>query len=379
MAWTFYLTIANGTDRDLVLESSSLEWGLWYRNGVDDRGPCTVPAGQTIQALGIRAAKGTWTGYECHAEWRDTAPAGETSYGTVSVMVDVPFSGSNASSLTKAGALRADGWLQLESDGHDFSRSIEVTVGDGGRLVATAVEEDPLELEYAEYLQAMEELNPQISIWEEVRDRLPEMDDFNPLKNIPGEYGQKTLMFGRSAPIPIKKDLWDGIGDPSYSNRYAKQTLVSEYFHVAIHSVGTDPRALVSLPAGGERTVSRRITTTSAIKKVLTQSWSLRSSLTTNTSDPVSGSSIAAELESQTGIEDVLEESTEGVTEEIVAETFRAPQDSDLLIVPWVFCTAVAIYRKDKKGRYGLVAVSEWARVQIYKSYRVKVEDPKQV
>jgi hypothetical protein len=127
MAWTFYLTITNGTDRDLKVTGSNLNWGYWYRDNVDNRGPIDIPKGQTMQALGVRAARGTATGYECSCTWTDVVPAKESSYGTVTLNLDVPYSGSNHSSCEGTGALFVQDWEDLPGSGHNFNRSIVVT------------------------------------------------------------------------------------------------------------------------------------------------------------------------------------------------------------------------------------------------------------
>ncbi len=375
MSWTCYLTVTNATDRDLEVTSSSVEWGSWYRDSVDNRAPCSIPTGRTLQALGIRAASGTSTGYECHAQWKDVVPGSGKSYGAVTLMIDVPYSAANSSSLTPAGATVVDGWTQLPSSGHDFSRSITVRVGKAGKLVATEDEKtaDPVEAEYATYQLELAARNPDVRDWPAVRDRLPEVEDFNPLAYLPKEITLTERLVARSEPLPIEKTLWAGIGDPDYPNPYSQDLFVEEYFAVGIDSLGTNPRSFIAVPAGAERKVSERATITSAIKQILTTRWSLKTSLSAKSVDPVSGSEVASSLDMELSVESVLEESTETVSEKIVEQTFRAPDNEDLTIVPWVFSTAVIIYRKDKQGRYGLVAVSEWARAQIYKSYRTPV------
>lgn len=375
MAWTFYLTITNATDRDLEITSASKEWGTWRRDNVDGRGPCAVPAGKTVQALGIRAEYGTWTGYECHAQWMDVVPESAKSYGGISLRVDVPFSGSNESELSSAGAVAVDGWTQLPSSGHDFSRSVTVRVGQAGRLVATLDEKaaDPTETEYTQFLVELAARNPDVRDWSAVQDRLAEVEDFNLLEYLPKEISLTERLVARSEPMSFEKPLWAGIGDPDYPNPYSQSLFVDDYFAVAVYGVGTDPRGFITVPAGAERKVSKRVTITSAIKQVLTTRWSLKTSLSIKAVEPVSGSEVASSLDMEMGIENVLEESTETVSEKIIEETFKAPDDADLTIVPWVFSTAVIIYRKDKQGRHCLVAVSEWARAQLFKSYRMPV------
>ncbi|MBW5892839.1 hypothetical protein IM880_11500 [Pectobacterium polaris] len=382
MSWTFYLTITNATDRTLEVASSSIEWGTWYRDSKDNNGPCSIPPNTTIQALGIRAAKGTWTGYECHAQWKDKVPPGEKGYGAVTLMIDVPFSGSNDSSLTTGGALTSYGWQNLPSSGHDFNRSVTIRAGRDKKLIQMEdmmpipVEKkmDPVEMEYREYLLELAAKNPDVRDWDQVEKGLEQVDDFNPLQYIPeGPYLTRRLL-ARSEPLVLSNDLWDGIGDPDYPTPYAQSLFLDEYFSVAIYSVGNDPRSFINIPAGSSRKTSEKVTVTSAIKNVLTVSWSLKTSLSEKAVEPVSGSEVASTLDMEFGVTDVLEVSRESVTEKIVEQEFKAPDDSDVLIVPWVFSTAVLIYRRSKKGKVSLVAVSEWAQMQFFKSYRVHTQ-----
>jgi hypothetical protein len=127
MPWTFFLTITNGTDRDLVVSSSHLNWGYWNTNEIEGKKPVTVPAKQTIQAVGVKAASGTATGYEFSCSWTDQVPDGKTSYGSVNLYIDVPYSGSNRSSLTSTGLFRITSWENLPSDGHNFIRAITIS------------------------------------------------------------------------------------------------------------------------------------------------------------------------------------------------------------------------------------------------------------
>lgn len=382
MAWTFYLTITNATDRVLKIDSSSIEWGTWYRNSVDNRGPISIDPGETVQALGIRAARGTWTGYECHAQWKDQTPPGEKGYGAITLMIDVPFSGDNDSSLVAGGALNESGWSNLPSSGHDFNRSVTIYTGKDRKLVVLETDVNPVnefktdavEEEYRTWLLELAAKNPDIRNWADVEKDLQAVDDFNPLQYIPdGPYLTKRLL-ARSEPMVVEQKQWAGIGDVDYRTPYAQSLFLDEYFAVAIYSAGNDPRTFINVPAGSTRSTSEKVTVTSAIKNVLTVSWSLKTSLSEKASDPLTGSEVASSMDMEFGVTNVLEVSRESVTEKIIEQSFTAPPDSDVLIVPWVFSTAVVIYRRTKKGNVSLVAVSEWAQMQFFKTYRVQTQ-----
>ncbi len=384
MTWTCYLTITNDTDRDLTLTQSTLDHGLWFRSGVDDNAPVSVKARGVVQAMGIRAYSGTWTGYECHLEWTSATPDGEADYGTVGVWIDVPYNGDNQARVTKSGALHVTKWDgTIPAKGTDFNLNMTVSVmapaqalnGPGQAAVAE------LDAEYQRYLLELAS-NPDITDWSAVQSALPEVEDFIFNRYTPKEQTAAPHLVARSAPFTIDTKLWSGIGDPYYEDEYSKSLFVEEYFAVAIHSVATDSRDWVSLPAGTQVTLSKRTTVQSAIHTTLTTTWSVNTSLTEQANEPVTGSSVASSLETHFGIENVLEESREYVQEVVVELVVKAPDDQDETIIPWVYSTAVALYRRekakgDKPGRIMLIAVSEWARTQQFATYRSGVHvDP---
>ncbi len=377
MSWKFSLLITNATDRDLEIGTSSVEWGRWCRDNINNRAPCTVPAGRTVEALGVRASSGTWTGYECHAQWRDVVPESETSYGAINLMVNVPFTSSNSSSLTVGGSLKVDGWTPLPEKGSDFTRAITVRLGKRGKLVATVDEKiaDSVEAEYATYLTELAARNPDVRDWTAVRDQLTQVEHFDMVAYLPKRYSLSERLLARSEPQPIEKDYWDGIYDPEH-NDVSKEQNVAEYFAVALYSVGTDPRRAIPLAAGQEKRVSAKVTFSSALKHVRTKSQSLDQSLSVKAGSPALGAEVAYNLNLQLGVVNVLEESSNTTTEHTVEDTFKAPAHDDLVIVPWLFSTAVIIYRKNKKtGNYGLVAVSEWVNTPILRSYLMSTKE----
>ena len=388
MAWKFFLTITNNTDRNLEVVSSSAEWGHWYRNGIDNTEPCSINPGATLQAVGVRASTGTWTGYECHVQWKDVAPSGQPNYGNISLTVDVPFVGMNQSDLAIAGMLWGSGWTPIGTSGSDFVRSVAVNVGPSGDLVVSEVpgSTDPalfgppadsldeiLTAEYQEFIAAVLAKNPDVRDWNSIRDRLPEVEKFNPVEHLPQKPTLSERLLARTDPTLVEPSLWSGINDPQCPTLAAKKLFVDEYFWVKIYSVGTNPRDIISLPAGSSKEVSDRIMITSAVRHILTQNLSIRSSLTGGASDPESGANIAASMDMEGGFTNVLEESTETVSETIRSERFVAPEDQDLHIVPWVISEAAVLYRLDKKGNVRLLAISDWATTQLFKSYRVPV------
>lgn len=374
MPWTYFLNITNATDRKLKVLSSKLNWGDWYRDGVDDRGPTSVDPGQTVQALGIRAARGTWTGYEGSATWTDDVPQGQSSYGSVTNSVDVPFSGSNSSSCTPSGAYTISGWSPLPSSGSSFERSITISVGPKGALKATSASAaetstDDVDDDYAVFL-LQSARNPDVRDWNAVKTGLTEIDGFPITDYIPKSVDIVSRFLARSPVLDIEPARWPGVGDPDCPTPYAQTLFVKRYFAVAIYSVGTNPREIFSLVRGETRTFKKRVETTSVIRNVLTTSLSIKQSLTEKASIPEIGAELGSTLDTEFSVQNVLEISRQTVSEEVQEVTFKAPDDFDLQIVPWVFSTAVVIYREDKKGKISLVAASDWAQAQIYSSYK---------
>jgi hypothetical protein len=366
MAWTFSLTITNGTDRDLVVSGSNLYWGYWYTDNNDGRGPITVPAGQTVQAVGVRAAEGTWTGYEFSCVWKDNVPKQEFSYGSIVLSVNVPFDGSNTSSLYSTGLFQVGSWKPPTSSGHNFTCAI--TVSTPKYQVSDSTSEED-EHSYTSYLKKLYETNPTIQDWSSVERMLKEVDSFTINDNIPKQVDLISTLVGRSAPHDVKPEMWRGLADPIYRDPYAQNLGVKRYFAVTIYSVTTNPRAIVSLVRKETQKFSETIEVTTAIHNTLTLHWSIKESLSDKSAFPEVGMEVAQDFNQEFGVQNVLEVSTTKTTHIEEEQTFTAPDDSDLLIVPWVFSTAVLIYRESSHGEFGLVAGSEWAIAQIFKSY----------
>jgi hypothetical protein len=376
MAWTFYLNINNQSGRELKTDGGNyhLNWGYWYRDNQDNRAPVSVAAGANIQALGIRAARGTATGYEFTCTWRDPTTDSD-NFGTVDLHVNVPYSGSNSSSLAVSGLYEQDGWKDLPSRGNSFVRSITIMVI-GDELVA--VDSDLPELEelqeiensHNQYELLLAQNHELLESWPDL-ERTVKEGAIDPIRSMPEEakYPPQRFILGRSAPMTIPERQWKGLADDKYPDMYPRRTLVEEYFSAAIYSINTNTRAWESIPAGTAKKTVKSTEVTSSIKTVLETNLSIKVSLETNSGDPKLGRAIAAKLETTYQQKSVLEKSTTRVDKETVEVNVPAV-DYSRLFVPWVFSTAVMIYRKTKKGDYGLVAVSEWADLQLFKTYK---------
>ncbi len=126
--WTFSLNVTNTTDRELEVLFSQLSWGDWNTGNVEDQEPVSIPPNTTVEALGVKAAFGP-SGYECSCTWKDrNVSPGSSDYGMLKIEIDVPYSGSNKAKCVANGRLFIDGWEDLQEDGHNFVRSIIITL-----------------------------------------------------------------------------------------------------------------------------------------------------------------------------------------------------------------------------------------------------------
>jgi hypothetical protein len=372
--WTFHLNVTNGTDRDLKVIGSTIPWGYWYRDNVRDRGPMTIPKGKSVQALGVAAKSGP-EGYEFSCSWADDTPAGKLSYGTVSIYIDVPYIAGNSSRCEASGALFIDGWDALPRSDHNFVRSITITTHAPrtveGPILQAAAEENEDDKLYRDYLLAVRENNPDVRDWASVESILAETSGFNPTEQMPKEprYPPVKMLVARSAPEDIAPGLWAGVGDPDYPNAYSKQVFVKRYFSVAVYSVNTNPRDVINLARGEKRKFGKRVQITSSIRNVQETTWSLKTSLETKSESVPMMKEVAAKLEWQYGVKNVLEESRTMVSEEVEERLFTAPPDHDVEIVPWVFSTIVLVYRVGDDQKVSLIAASDWAQQQLCKTY----------
>lgn len=368
MAWTFRLNITNGTDRELKVSAPDLKWGYWYTNNSDKTAPVSIPAGKTKYALGIRAARGTWTGYECACTWLDDEAG---SYGSVSLYINVPYVGKNGSRFNTSGLYHSAGWEALPTSGTSFTRNVTITAADGQLEVTedtlTAEAEDP---EYIAMLDAELASRDMVENWSSLKD-MAVVDQFDPVAEIPDTYQlpPKERFIARGEAMEIDKPDWPGIGDPKLPNAYAKQVRADRYFAVPIYSVNTNTRATEVVPAGVRKTTMRAAEVTSTIHSVLETNFSIGTSLEAEANNKITGQRLAAKLESEFSIRSVVEKSSTHI-ERTETKIEIEPVDYDRIFVPWVFSTTVALYCQNKRGEFRLVAISQWAMEQLFRTYK---------
>lgn len=124
--FVYRLRIRNDTGRDFVYVGGELRRGRWYRDGVDNRAPASIPAGSEIEAMGVWAPPGATSGYECRCVWADSSDGAEKT-GEIAVAIRVPFlPGKNGAGLDVSGPYRVDGWTGLPKLGREFAQELTI-------------------------------------------------------------------------------------------------------------------------------------------------------------------------------------------------------------------------------------------------------------
>ena len=352
-AWEFFLYISNQTSHTLEVTQATKDWGTWYRDGKDKRTPINVKPGESVQAMGIRAAHGTATGYECRCVWSVKNAAG-TIVSNVDLKIDVPYSQSNTSALTTSGSLRVEGWEGLPKSGHNFTRSI--TVSEVNALPCGDTSANDMDLEERGYYDMLMSNNETIRDWDLLQRNVPQKAQIDPLALIPTHYHYppKETLLARSEKHTIARKFWPGLYDPVYTFEWQKDAYVEEYFSVGVYTLNTNPRSTVTIPRGVEIVKESTVEVTFSIANTLGEKLSIRSLL----KGEYSG--LTAELEATYETTHTLEESISRVERETETVTVGA-SEKNRLFVPWVFSTIIAVFRKKKDGKVELIGVSEWA------------------
>ena len=365
--WKFKLFVNNTTGKTLKVSSCNLNWGYWDLNDKENRAPIAIEPGSR-EVLGIKAARGTWTGYQCSCVWSDDSKEG--NIGSLALIIDVPFSKKNKSSLESSGLLKIDNWIPLPESGHAFVRTIDLgIVGNTLQVTNDQIQEVPDdESGYQVYSDQITNYNHVVCDWNEFK-KVVEKKTYNILEEIPKKYcfPCQTLI-GRTPVYTIPKEYWDGLGDPELKNSYQKDAVADEYFAVGIHLVDTDPRKVQSIPKGVEVATEETIEVTSLFKTTLETHFSIKASLNASGTISKIAVALAGVLESEFGIKNITEESVSKM-ERVKQTVTIGASDKNRLFVQWLFSEAVAIYRRNKDGKVKLIAISEWATQIMDKVY----------
>lgn len=124
--FVYRLRIRNDTRHDFIYAGGELRRGRWYRDGIDNLPPTTIPAGGEIEAMGIWTPKGSTSGYECRCVWADSSNDAEKT-GEIAVAIRVPFlPGKNGAGLDVSGPYKVDGWTGLPKLGRKFAQKLTI-------------------------------------------------------------------------------------------------------------------------------------------------------------------------------------------------------------------------------------------------------------
>lgn len=351
-AWEFFIYINNRTSKTLKIDCKQLDWGTWYRNSTDDSKPIEVQPNEAVQALGIRAAHGTATGYECRCTWVAEESDTKKRLFAIDLKIDVPYSANNSSTLTVSGPIKVEGWTDLPKFGHNFTRSITISELD-------MLHEDNssgMDMQERAYYDMLMANNEIVHDWTLLKENVPEQEQFDPRTVIPEAYNYppRETFIARSNKNTIEPAFWSHLYDPVYTFEWQKKEYVDEYFSVAIYTLNTNPRNTVMVPKGVETVTESSVEVTSSIKGTLEEQFSIRTLL------KAEYSGLTAELEATYGITHTLEESYSCIERKTETVTIGA-SEKNRLFVPWVFSTILAVYRKKKNGQIDLIGISEWA------------------
>ena len=117
--WTYHMVIYNFTDETLNVDNFEKSWGIWYLNGHDDSKPISIGPNECKEVFGIRASKGTATGYQGCCTW-----VGKS--GSIYISIEVPYSKDNKSSFKTTGMYDVEGWHDLPKRGHHFDHTLVI-------------------------------------------------------------------------------------------------------------------------------------------------------------------------------------------------------------------------------------------------------------
>lgn len=125
--YVYRLTLCNRTRQDLVFLKGQINRGVWCTGGVTGQAPLSVPAGATVEAMGIQASTVNPRGYECRCVWGEDPPSSDMR-SEVALFVSVPLlGGNNRAGLDVSGRFKVEGWTGVSRIGHEFSHVLTVT------------------------------------------------------------------------------------------------------------------------------------------------------------------------------------------------------------------------------------------------------------
>lgn len=370
MAWTFSLNVTNDTDRDLELVESQLHWGYWNTNGEEDKGPQSIKAGQTIQAVGVKSAFGP-NGYEFSCSWKDNNKNHEGNmqepYGVVSLYVNVPYNNPNEATCRANGYFEVNEWKGITHDGHNFVRDIRIS----NKMDSIRKKEVPNSL-YTDWSKI-----DTLKVVENV-----ETIDLN--QYIPSGVNFEKKAIFKTSIFKISKKLWDGVNDVDFDSLYLKKREVNDYFSVEVTCIRADASKVETVTRRGKIKVKdeRFISTTSkkVVEKVSTIETALKFSEKASVSEEkIVKASVEQELQTEIrakfNILNSMTKEQQQTERKSIDREFEAPNDKDMDVVPWIFSKMILLYRTDKDNVTTLIGASEWDYAILNRTHEFDVMD----
>ncbi len=339
-SWTYSITIANDTDRALKLVSSSIPWGE-----KENEFPDTIDAGQTGTFKVISPAARPY-GIEFYFSLRDVAPAGQKSYGLMNFYLDMPYwKHNNTNTIECTGLLKASGFVKVPDGAHDYSTTASITMLASSDSSGSAGN------------------NREIYDWNNVG-ALP------PVKPTETTIGQlipdsnlavPSVLKARGEELVIRKEYWDSIIDPIYTDAAGKEQHIERYVAVPVY----EARKIKTLPINSGMTCELEIEISNAFtaEKTLSRDINFNGALTFAEKTP-----LTASLETAFGISSM--EKFSSVNAEKITERMTIDMKNEgKTMVIWELVKIIAIFRdmKDDKSRK-LVGVKDY-HVDFYAKY----------
>ena len=335
-SWTYSISIINNTDRTLELVSSSVPWGKKSKEF-----PTKIEPKKSGE-FSVYSPAGTPTGIEFYFSLKDVVTnENDTPYGLINFSLDMPYwKHSNTSTLTCTGALKQEGFVKIPDGAHDFAACATV-FSTASPSVNPSGETEYHGIYEWDNLKKLVIIDPENT----------KIDDLIPDANI--LFDRKTQM--RTNTLDIPKNMWEQINDKKYSDSYAKEKYVKNYFAVSAYEVRRN--STFTIPANQSYKKTVEVKNISTVKKEISIDFQIENTL--NFDAKWSKASLSDVLKQTFGIKDIRSYSTETaetVTEELSFEAAEFNRD----IVMWDVVKVVAIFRETLGNKIDLVGIGDY-------------------
>lgn len=344
-SWTYSISIVNNTDRTLELVSSNIPWGKKTQDF-----PQKIESKKTGE-FSVYSPAANPTGIEFYFSLRDIVTNNDdTPYGLINFSLDMPYwKHGNSSALKCTGAFKQEGFEEIPDGAHDFATS--ATIFSTAQVSSGSTNEPQYHGIYE---------------WESVK-KLAIIDPAN--TNIENLIPDSNILFDRRTEIrtntfDISKEMWNQINDKKFSDNFAKEKYVRNYFAVSAYEIRKNNSFTVL--AGQDYSESVEIKRCSAVKKEVSSDFQIENTLNLN----IDAGKIALSdvLKQSFGIKDIKTYSTESTETVKQALSFEAA-DYNRDVVLWDVVKVVAIYRETSGNKIDLIGVGDYHVATVPKVY----------